>query len=142
MSLTGVGAGINELTAIAGTAELAPTSRRGSYIAVLVLTLVPFLPSVLYAQLIAANGSASWRYVGLLTNIWTALGLLAVILFYYPPPRVNSQGLSKQAIVARIDFVGGFLSITGIVLFNVGILFGGYQVCRPVHTGRRSIPNR
>lgn len=43
----------------------------------------------------------------------TALGLL---LFYFPHAHVRAEGLSWQAVVKRIDFVGGFLSITGLVL--------------------------
>jgi len=126
MSVTGVGAGINELTALAGTAELAPTARRGIYVAVLMFTILPFLPSVLWAQLIA---QVNWRFVGLLTGLWTALGLTVVVFFYFPPPRVNSRGLTRSEIVSRIDFVGGFLSIAAVVLFDFGILSGGYQVC-------------
>ena len=126
MSLTGVGAGISELTAIAGTAELAPTSRRGIYVSVVIFTILPFLPSVLWAQLIATH--ANWRFVGLLTTLWTTLGLVCIVFFYYPPLRVNSHGLTKTEIFSRIDFVGGFLSIAGVVLFDVGVLSGGYPV--------------
>ncbi len=126
MVISGVGAGINELTALAGTAELAPTSKRGFYVSVLIFTIVPFCPSVMWAQLIATH--SSWRYIGLLTSLWSFLGLVCVLVFYFPPPRVNSLGLSKREIIARIDFIGGFLSIAGIVLFVAGVLWGGYQV--------------
>lgn len=47
MVFAGVGAGINELTALAVTSELAPTAQRGKYVAVLIFTILPFLPSVL-----------------------------------------------------------------------------------------------
>ena len=59
MTLAGIGAGINELTALAATSEMAPTAKRGKYVAVLVFTIIPFCPSVLYGQLIAAH--AGWR---------------------------------------------------------------------------------
>lgn len=45
MTISGAGAGINELTALAVTSELAPTSKRGMYVGVLVLTIIPFCPS-------------------------------------------------------------------------------------------------
>lgn len=64
MAIAGIGAGICELTALAGTAELAPTRNRGKYVAVLMLTILPFVPSVLWAQLIASK--AGWRYCGAL----------------------------------------------------------------------------
>lgn len=126
MVISGVGAGISELTALAGTAELAPTSKRGTYVAVLIATIFPFCPSVMWAQLISAY--ASWRYIGILTAGWSFLGLLCVLFFYFPPPRVNSLGLSTSEIVERIDFLGGFLSVAGVVLFVAGMLWGGYQV--------------
>jgi hypothetical protein len=50
------------------------------------------------------------------------------LAFYFPPPRVNSLGMSRREIIAQIDFVGGFLSISGMVLFMAGMQWGGYQV--------------
>jgi Major Facilitator Superfamily len=126
MALAGVGAGINELTALAATSELAPTAKRGKYVAVLVFTIVPFCPSVLWAQLIAAH--SSWRYVGLLCGLWAFIGLVMTAIFYFPPPRVNSTGLTNREIIAQIDWVGGFLSISGTILFIAGLVWGGYMV--------------
>lgn len=129
MAIAGAGAGINELTALAVASELAPTRKRGTYVAVLVFTIVPFCPSVLWAQLIAAH--AGWRYCGVLCGVWAAVGLLLTIFFYFPPPRVNSQGLSRMEVFKQIDFVGGFLSIFGMLLFMAGLQWGGYQVGCP-----------
>ena len=125
MCIAGAGAGINELTALAVTSELAPTSQRGKYVAVLVFTIVPFCPSVLWGQLIASH--SSWRYCGALCGAWAAVGLIMTIIFYFPPPRVNSQGLSRKEIIGQIDFVGGLLSIAGMLLFMMGLQWGGYQ---------------
>lgn len=126
MAFAGVGAGINELTALAATSELAPTAKRGKYVAVLIFTIIPFCPSVLWGQLIASH--SSWRYVGLFCGLWAFIGLVMTAIFYFPPPRVNSSGLSNREIIERIDFVGGFLSIVGMILFIAGLLWGGYQV--------------
>ncbi|KAI5853600.1 putative MFS drug efflux pump [Tricharina praecox] len=125
MTLSGVGAGINELTALAATSELAPTRKRGTYVAVLIFTIVPFAPSVLWAQLIASRHG--WRYIGLLCGVWAAIGFFATLFFYFPPPRVNSTGLTRRQILAQIDWVGGVLSIGGMVLFMAGLQWGGYQ---------------
>ncbi|KAF6219614.1 hypothetical protein HO133_004083 [Letharia lupina] len=125
MAIAGAGAGINELTALAVTSELAPTRKRGTYVAILIFTIVPFCPSVLWAQLIAAH--AGWRYCGVLCGVWAAVGLILTIIFYFPPPRVNSQGLSRMEVFKQIDFVGGFLSISGMLLFMAGLQWGGYQ---------------
>lgn len=126
MALAGSGAGINELTALAVASELAPTSKRGTYVAVLVFSIVPFCPSVLWAQLIASH--SSWRYVGLFCAVWAFVGLVITAIFYFPPPRVNSSGLSNWEIVGQIDFIGGFLSTSGMILFLAGLLWGGYMV--------------
>lgn len=63
MSIAGVGAGINELTALAVTSEIAPTRKRGLYNAGIVLTIFPYCPSQLWGQLVAAH--STWRYIGL-----------------------------------------------------------------------------
>lgn len=118
MTFAGVGAGINELTALAVTSELAPTRKRGKYVAVLIFTILPFTPSVLWGQLIASH--SSWRYCGALCGAWAAVGFIMTAIFYFPPPRVNSQGLTKKEILSQIDYVGGFLSISGMLLFMAG----------------------
>lgn len=125
MTIAGAGAGINELTALAAVSEMAPTSKRGKYVAILIFTIVPFCPSVLYGQLIAAY--SSWRYVGLVCGVWAFIGLALTAIFYFPPPRPNSQGMSNMEIIKSIDFIGGFLSIVGFVLFMAGMQWGGYQ---------------
>ena len=33
-------------------------------------------------------------------------------------------------VVKQIDFVGGFLSVSGMLLFMAGLQWGGYQVRR------------
>jgi len=49
--------------------------------------------------------------------------LLVVLtaVFYFPPPRVNSQGLSRAEIIKQIDYVGGLLSVSGMILFMAGM---------------------
>jgi MFS family permease len=125
MAIAGAGAGINELTSLAVTSELAPTRKRGVYVSVLIFTILPFCPSVLWGQLIASY--ASWRYIGLLCGVWAFIGLVLTAIFYFPPPRINSVGLSRRETLKRIDYVGGFLSIGGLLLFMSGIQWGGYQ---------------
>lgn len=125
MTLAGAGAGINELIALAGTGELVPTSKRGLYVGAMVFTITPFCPSILYAQLI--QQASSWRYVGLLCGVWNAVAFILTILFYWPPPRLNSEGYTAGKILSRVDWVGGFLSIVGVLLFLMGLQFGSQQ---------------
>ncbi|KAL9598042.1 MAG: hypothetical protein Q9219_004736 [cf. Caloplaca sp. 3 TL-2023] len=126
MALAGVGAGINELTALAVTSELAPTRKRGKYVAILVFTILPFCASVLWAQLIASKHG--WRYCGALCGAWAAFGFVMTLIFYFPPPRVNSKGMSRVEVIKQIDYLGGFLSVAGMLLFMAGLQWGGYQV--------------
>jgi Sugar (and other) transporter len=128
MALSGAGAGICELTAVAATSELAPTRKRGTYVALLNLSIIFFIPSVLWGQLI--TNYSNWRAVGIVIGGWNGLGLLITYLFYFPPPRINSKGLSKSEIISRIDYLGGFLSVSGMTLVLVAIQMGGYQVCQ------------
>lgn len=118
MAFSGIGAGINELTALAVTSELAPTRKRGKYVAILVFTILPFTPSVLWGQLIAAH--AGWRYLGALCGAWAAAGFILTALFYFPPARINSRGLTRKEIIGQIDYIGGLLSISGMILFIAG----------------------
>lgn len=118
MAFSGIGAGINELTALAVTSELAPTRKRGKYVAILIATILPFAPSNLWGQLIAAH--AGWRYIGALCGAWAATGFILTAFFYFPPARVNSQGLTKKEIISQIDYIGGLLSIVGMILFVAG----------------------
>lgn len=39
-----------------------------------------------------------------------------------------SRGRSRNEIIAEIDFVGGFLSISGMILFLAGLPWGAYQL--------------
>src|ERR1700742_2619763 len=82
MTFSGVGAVICELTSLAVTSELAPTRKRGKYVAILVFTIIPFCPSVLWAQLIAAH--ADWRWITLFCGLWALMGFLGVLFFYFP----------------------------------------------------------
>lgn len=38
------------------------------------------------------------------------------------------MGLSRREIISQIDFVGGLLSISGMIMFMAGMQWGGYQV--------------
>ena len=75
----------------------------------------------------ASQSVGAWRYLGLWCGVWAFLGMVLTFLFYHPPPRVNSMGLSRREIIAQIDWVGGLLSIGGIILFIMGLVWGGYQ---------------
>merc|ERR1712072_799177 len=92
--ISGLGAGLNELIALAGTAELVPTRKRGSYVGAVVFTILPFCPSVLWAQLIAK--ASVWRYVGALIAAWNGVGLILLLVGYKDPVRLTPVRPKKR----------------------------------------------
>jgi hypothetical protein len=123
---SGIGAGLNELIALAGTAEIVPVKDRGKYVGLVVVTILPFCPSVLWAQLIAQ--ASSWRYNGIVVGVWNLIGLLLVIFCYHDPSRLTAEYTATH-VLSRIDYIGGFLSIGGITTFMMGLQWGARQVC-------------
>lgn len=89
-----------------------------------VFTIVPFCPSVLWAQLITK--SSTWRYVGLLVGLWNFIGLVLVLVFYRDPARVVPR--PKKEVLREVDYIGGFLSTAGVTCFMLGLQFGASQV--------------
>ncbi|KAL4976245.1 hypothetical protein BDW66DRAFT_151192 [Aspergillus desertorum] len=64
---SGVKMAVQELMAIAATAEIVPTEYRGYYIALVVASFLPFAPGSLYGALIAKH---NWRYCACLVAVW------------------------------------------------------------------------
>lgn len=60
MIFGGVGAGICELTALAGVAEISPVKWRGATLAIVTVSILPFFPYVLYVNLL--EQAATWRW--------------------------------------------------------------------------------
>lgn len=122
MTVSGIGIGILLLTSIASVTELVPTHKRGLTIGYIVMGFLPFAPASLYGQLLAEH---SWRYVGLVIGLMSAVAFVILAVFYKPPPRPNGAGLTKRQYLKRIDWAGGALGITGVTVFLVGLNWGG-----------------
>ena len=105
-------------------AEISPQRWRGVTISLVTFSIVPFMPQVLYTFLISEN--STWRWCFCLTGLWNFIGLVGLVLCYHPPPRHNVDGLTRNDILKRIDYMGAFLSIGGVTLFLVGLQGGGY----------------
>ena len=92
----------------------------------IVFTILPFCPSVVYAQLIAE--ASNWRINGVLVCVWNFIGLVLVAVFYKEPPRTRT--MSNKEIARQIDYVGGILSTGGVVCFMMGMQWGAQAVSR------------
>jgi MFS family permease len=134
-AITGIGSGLAETIGVAGLLELAPAKSRGLYMGCALLADIPFGAALTYgtsfrlrflsiAQLYSSN---TWRWAAWIPLMYVGLNAVLLFIFYRPPPRPNSIGLGKWEIVARIDFIGTLLSISGIALFLLAMQWGGYN---------------
>ncbi|KAK4616312.1 Trichothecene efflux pump TRI12 [Fulvia fulva] len=122
MVIAGLGAGLNELIALAGTSEMVPVRKRAAYVGFVVFTILPFCPSPLWAQLIAARGG--WRWNGALVGIFNFVGLILVAVTYRDPVRERPP---VKLVLKQIDYIGGILSTAGVTLFMMGLQWGARQ---------------
>ena len=49
-------------------------------------------------------------------RIYNAVALAGIAVFYFPESTLRRHGKSTRAILGKIDYVGAFLSITGLTL--------------------------
>lgn len=127
MAMAGAGAGVGELTGLAGLAEIVPVRHRGYSLAILTAFVLPFCPYVMYTELFATRGvSPTWRWGAWISLIYNAVTLVGLAVFYFPHGHRRADGMSRMAVLKRIDYVGGFLSIVGLALFLVALQAGGY----------------
>jgi hypothetical protein len=72
----------------------------------------------------AATGN--WRWVFWLCFILDSISLILVVFFYRPIDQyIKEEGKTRWDQVKELDFVGFFLFTSGMVLFLLGISFGG-----------------
>ncbi|KIW09922.1 hypothetical protein PV08_11698 [Exophiala spinifera] len=125
MALSGAGAGICELTALAGISDIVPVRKRGLALALMTGCIIPFTPYVMYSQLLSTYHT--WRWGQWISLIWNGLVFIGLATTYFPKAHPRMEGFSKSKILARIDYVGAVLSITGITIFLVALQAGGYS---------------
>ncbi|KAH0829233.1 putative major facilitator superfamily transporter [Fonsecaea pedrosoi] len=117
MALSGAGAGVCELTALAGLSDIVPVRRRGFALALMTASILPFTPYVMYR---------TWRWTQWIALIWNGVVFLGLLTTYFPKAHPRLEGMSKQQILKRIDYLGAILSVVGITLFLVALQSGGY----------------
>lgn len=72
-----------------------------------------------------AQHALSFRINFIIGAILNVLSMATLWLWYHPPAGVRIEGKSTMQRVIALDWTGMFLLSIGIVLFLVGIAFGG-----------------
>lgn len=78
----------------------------------------------MYSQLLSTY--VTWRWGAWISLIYNGLTGLGLAFTYFPKAHVRADGFTRREILQRIDFLGAFLSITGLTLFLVALQAGGY----------------
>ncbi|CAG5158691.1 uncharacterized protein ALTATR162_LOCUS5208 [Alternaria atra] len=127
MAVSGAGAATGELTGLAGLAEVVPVKYRGYSLALVTAFVLPFCPYLLYVELWShSDDGIGWRWGPWCALIFNGIVGIGLALTYFPQNHSRGDGFSRRAILKRIDYIGGVLSITGLTLFLVALQSGGY----------------
>ncbi|KAF2263053.1 fungal trichothecene efflux pump [Lojkania enalia] len=108
--------------------ELVPNSLRGPVNAFVLSTSVPFAvfgPPV--ARSFYENTALQWRWSYILGVIVNTLAVLLYFFFYHPPTyeMLHVGGKSRLKQLKTLDWVGIFLFTSGLVIFLIGMNWGG-----------------
>ncbi|SMR47418.1 unnamed protein product [Zymoseptoria tritici ST99CH_3D1] len=129
MALSGAGAGIGELTALSGVGELVPVKKRGLFVGLVVACLIPTTPYVMYSQLFSSRTDPQayqgWRWGQWISLIYNGVALIGIALTYFPERNSPISRRPRSEVLREIDYVGAFLSISGVALFLVALQSGG-----------------
>lgn len=78
------------------------------------------------AYVFILNTSAGWRWCYYYLIMWNVLALVLFVFFYFPPTFEDKHGKDKiWKWVKRYDYLGTILFIVGMVLFLMGLTWGG-----------------
>jgi len=74
------------------------------------------------------SATSSWRWSAWISIAIAGISFLLVLVTYHPPSRSTVGEMTKQETAARIDFLGGILSVSGTAVFLAGLQFAGYNL--------------
>lgn len=113
-------------------AELVPMKKRYMASIYIYALLIPVSGvSSIVATALFDNTPTTWRSSYFLIIAINALALICWVLFYYPPTWVDLSDAKwkgsekKSSMLQQIDFVGLFLLSAGLLLFLMGLSWGG-----------------
>jgi MFS family permease len=108
--------------------ELVPNRARGPYNVVVLLSSTPFAVfGPVIARAFIQHTERGWRWSYYLGIILSGISAILYILFYWPPTYalLHVNGKTKLQQAKTLDFMGVFLYTTGLVLFLIGVSWGG-----------------
>ncbi|KAF4625847.1 hypothetical protein G7Y89_g12321 [Cudoniella acicularis] len=122
----GIGGAV-QLTFTFVICELVPNKHRAYVDSALFFCIIPFAAlGPILARLLATQTAAGWRWFYYLNIICCGASIILFTLFYFPP---NYQQLhtrtSKREQFKKIDYVGMVLFTAGVILFMLGLSWGG-----------------
>lgn len=105
------------LLIINSLAEVVPVKYRGYSLALVTAFVIPFCPYLMYVELWSHHDTkVGWRWGPWVALIYNGIIGTGLLFTYFPVMHSRADGFSRRAILKRIDYVGGFLSITGLTL--------------------------
>ncbi|KAH0542656.1 hypothetical protein FGG08_002979 [Glutinoglossum americanum] len=105
--------------------ELVPNRARGPYNVVVLFSSMPFAVfGPVIARAFIQHTEGSWRWSYYLGIILSGISVILYFLFYWPPTYALLH-VNGKAKLQQIDLVGVFLYSAGLVLFLIGVNWGG-----------------
>ncbi|KAL2421666.1 Trichothecene efflux pump TRI12 [Exophiala dermatitidis] len=126
--LLGLGAGVHTCYGLT-TGEVCPNKYK--FLAVVLVVVPNVIPTGFGAYLaLMLTHTASWRWIYYIYLIIQGIALILMVLFYHPPSfrQLHGNERTRMQEIKRIDWVGMFLLVAGLVLFLLGISWGGSPV--------------
>jgi MFS family permease len=126
--MIGIAAGVQQLWPIVIN-ELVPNKHRGYVNAFMWGTAVPFsVFSPVIARSLITHTSVGWRGCYYIATSITGVTTILFYIFYHPPTfELLHKGRERtwKSILLMIDLGGLFLFTAGMVLFLLGVSWGG-----------------
>lgn len=108
--------------------ELVPNKQRGPIVTLVFLSSLPFAVfGPIIARSLILYTAAGWRWSYYLGIIMSGLAIILYQFMYHPPTynQLHVHGKTKFQMFKELDFVGIFLYVAGLVLFLIGLSWGG-----------------
>ncbi|CAK7200156.1 hypothetical protein SEUCBS139899_002846 [Sporothrix eucalyptigena] len=108
--------------------ELLPNKHRPYFIAAIWLVGMPFNGfGPIVARSVVVHTAAGWRWVYYLHIILCGLAVVLLGLFYHPPTLALLHAKHRKRIFSYLDLGGIILFSAGLVLFILGLSWGGQE---------------